>query len=86
VPGILNFLNDKETSQVSICSISHLLSKLMDFQKNMFADNFIRELAKIEPDHLRSYGLEKVLLRKNSQSYKQSIFSIIIAYVEKRKA
>lgn len=61
------------------------MAKLIDFQKNIYADYFIRELAKFDPKVLRKYQLETFLQRDDIDGYKQSALNIIFAYVEKRR-
>ena len=70
-------MGEFEKSLVSACSTVILLSKLLDFQKNICknhisclnelidADHFIRELAKIEPKNMKKYNLEMFLARKS---------------------
>jgi len=60
--GLFYLISEIEDSFLSACSTLQLLSKLIDFQKNSYADYFIRELAKFEPKVLRKYSIDSFLL------------------------
>ena len=80
VCGILALLAEIEVCFMSACSVAQLISKLLDFQKNICkhtenndvidAENFARELAKIEPQHMQTYNFEYFLIKKNSEGYR----------------
>jgi hypothetical protein len=60
---------------------------LIDFQKNIYAEHFIKEFAKLDPKVLKKYGFEKFLKRTfgGLEGYKQNALNILIAYIDKRK-
>ena len=53
--GLFYLISEIEESFLSACSTLKLLSKLIDFQKNIYAEYFIKELARYEPKILRKY-------------------------------
>ena len=83
--GLFYLISEIEDSFLSACSTLQLLSKLIDFQKNSYADYFIRELAKFEPKVLLNYSFDSFLLRDEIDGYKQCALNIIFAYVERRR-
>lgn len=83
--GLFYLISEIEESFLSACSTLQLLSKLIDFQKNSYADYFIKELAKFEPKILRRYSIDSFLLRDEIDGYKQCALNIIFAYVERRR-
>ena len=82
IQGLLFLISEVEESGVSACSTLQLVSKLMDFQKNIYADYFIREFAKVDPRVLKRYCLDSFLAK---EGYKHCALQIIHHYVEKRK-
>jgi hypothetical protein len=83
--GLFYLISEIEESFLSACSTLKLLSKLIDFQKNIYAEYFIKELARFEPKVLRKYQIESFLHRDDIDGYKQCALNIIFAYVERRR-
>lgn len=82
IQGLLFLISEIDESQVSACSTIQLVSKLMDFQKNIYADYFIKEFAKVEPRVLRRYCFDSFLSR---EGYKNCTLQILYQYVERKK-
>ena len=86
-------MGEIETSFVSACTTLNLLAKLLDFQKNICsfplftildADNFVKELAKIDPKLMKKYNFEAFLDKPSLDGYRTSIIIILHAYVDRR--
>ncbi|CDW79950.1 px domain containing protein [Stylonychia lemnae] len=86
IQGLFYFMSEIETSFVSACSTIQLISKLIDFQKNIYADTFIKELVRIDPNNMRKYNFEGFLEKENSEGYRQSALHILQIYVDRRIA
>lgn len=86
VQGLLILMSEIDSSYVSACTTIHLISKLIDFQKNIHADNFIKELIKVEPKHMKLYKFEAFLEKQTSEGHRQSALHILQTYVERRMA
>lgn len=50
------------------------------------AESFIKEIAKIDPLHMKRYNFEGFLEKESSEGYRQCVLTILQAYVEKRIA
>lgn len=57
-----------------------LISKMIDFQKNVQAEHVIRELANLEPDHLALFGLEHMF---KMECTKTATLNLIKVFLEK---
>lgn len=79
-------MSEIDSSHVSACTAIHLISKLIDFQKNIYADMFIKELIKIDPQNMRLYKFESFLEKQYSEGHHQSALHILQVYVERRIA
>jgi hypothetical protein len=69
IQGLLFLISEVDESAVSACSTLQLVSKLMDFQKNIYADYYIREFAKVEPRVLKRYCLDSFLARDGYKNF-----------------
>jgi hypothetical protein len=58
-----------------------MLSKLLDFSKNVHADAFARELARATPEFIAIFKLEKLLQMEASR---KAVLHILKVYVERR--
>jgi hypothetical protein len=83
--GLFYLISEFEDSFLSACSTLQLLSKLIDFQKNIYAEYFIKELAKFDPKVLRKYQIDNFLYRDEIDGYKQCALNILFAYVDRRR-
>lgn len=66
------------------CSTLQLLAKLLDFQKNYYANDYVSEIARIDPTKMRSYNFEKFISVENAETYRLYVLQIYEAYIEKR--
>lgn len=59
--GLLILISDHLKSPLVAQSAMLLLNKMLDFQKNIYADHVLRELQNLEPDFLTLFGIESLL-------------------------
>jgi len=62
---------------------AQLLSKMLDFQKNSHAESLAKELARVDPDFLGSFGLESLL---QSEGCRKAVLHILKVYIERRES
>ena len=58
-----------------------LLSKMLDYSKNIYADSFARELARATPEFISVFGLENLL---HMEASRKAVLHILRVYVERR--
>jgi len=73
---------DTERSLLSARSSLQLLSKMLDFSKNVHAECIARELSRVEPLYLAMYQIEKFFFIEGCRS---SIMNVCKVYVERRE-
>ena len=60
-----------------------MLSKMLDYQRNIHADAFQRELARATPEFIAIFGLENLF---HMEASRKAVLHILKCYVERRQS
>ena len=65
--GIIALISEIKTSYVSALSAASLLAKLIDYEKNCYAENYIKEMVKMDFKTIQLFNLEAFICHESGQ-------------------
>lgn len=75
-------MSDHQNCQLVSIKALQLLSKMCDYQKNVYASQVLRELANMEPEFIALFGFQDLL---KVASAKKAVLNVMKAYVDKQE-
>jgi hypothetical protein len=80
--GLFGLMSEHSQSLLCASTATQLVSKMLDYQKNMHAETIAKEMTRANPEYLARFNIEELL---QFDSTKHSILHILKVYVERKE-